>query len=167
LQTDSRRWPAETERARRRCATAHRRKHRSGWPRNHCIVQHTQKIPAAACSSSGSRDGIVTAQTSALTRGWDSFRHCNMRCWLMSQLGQSLRSYSTSGPIFVRCWSNSDQTVAAQRRPRSARSRLMHCNKQQFYSITSSARTIGISRFFGQPALSAFGYQPRSRPRSD
>src|ERR1039458_8218450 len=44
-------------------------------------------------------------------------------CWPMTALGQSLRSYSTSGPIFVRCWSNSDQTVAAQRRPRSAKSR--------------------------------------------
>src|ERR1019366_8906479 len=45
-------------------------------------------------------------------------------------------------------WSKSGQTRPRLECPLCARSRLMHCNKQQFYSSTSVARTTGILNDF-------------------
>ena len=56
---------------------------------------------------------ICTAYADALRK--NPLRCCNMRCWPMSQTGQSLRIRTALKPAFVRCQSRSDQRTAANR----------------------------------------------------
>jgi hypothetical protein len=70
------------------------------------------------------------------------FGRGSMGTLLMSALGHSRPSHRGPKSTFVRCYSNSRQTIAAQRMQRCANSGLMQRSKKKRYSITSSAMAI-------------------------
>ena len=55
-------------------------------------------------------------------------------------VGQKRTNHRRLKSTFVRCYSNSGQTLVWLECPLSAKSGLMQCSKQHLYSITSSAR---------------------------
>ena len=61
----------------------------------------------------------------------------------MSLADQMRPSYSVSGLMFVRCWSNSVQTIAAQRMAQCAIDDLLHRGKAVGFSAVSDEPPYG------------------------
>jgi hypothetical protein len=62
--------------------------------------------------------------------------YCNMKCWPMSLMGQTLRSQSTPAPTFVRYASRSDQILRRSQITRRAMCGRLRVGKPMRWAAT-------------------------------